>query len=117
MRLVVADTSPIRYLLQIAQIELLPRLFEEILIASVVFDELKHPSAPDVVRNWMNSKPDWLVVSEVGAGDDPSLHELDEGERSAIALAQSLKAGLILMDDRRGAALALLKQHKRGDRA
>lgn len=32
MRLVVADTSPLRYLVQIGQIELLPRLFEKIFI-------------------------------------------------------------------------------------
>ena len=32
MRLVVADTSPLRYLVQIDRIELLPRLFEKIFI-------------------------------------------------------------------------------------
>jgi predicted nucleic acid-binding protein len=106
MRLVVADTSPIRYLLQIDQIDLLPGLFEKIFIPSVVYDELKHPSAPEAVRNWMNSRPDWLEVSVVSASDDPSLRALDEGEKSAIALGLSLRADLILIDDRRGAAVA-----------
>jgi predicted nucleic acid-binding protein len=53
MRPVVADTSPIRYLIQIAQLDLLPRLFEKILMPSVVADELCHPSAPPAVRDWM----------------------------------------------------------------
>jgi len=106
MRVVVADTSPLRYLLQIDQIELLPRLFEKILIPSVVCDELKHPSAPEVVRNWMNMRPGWLEVSVVSSGEDPSLAALDEGEKSAIALGLSLRADLILIDDSRGAAVA-----------
>ena len=46
MRLVVADTSPLRYLLQIDQVHLLPQLFEKIFIPSVVCDELRHASAP-----------------------------------------------------------------------
>ena len=50
MRVVVADTSPLRYLAQIDQIELLPRLLEKIFIPSVVYDELRHPSAPEAVR-------------------------------------------------------------------
>ena len=38
--------------------------------------------------------------------DDASLAELDSGERSAISLALSLKADVILIDDRKGAAAA-----------
>ena len=106
MLIVVADTSPLRYLVQIDQIQLLPRLFEKILIPSVVSDELRHPSAPEVVRNWMSKKPDWLEVSVVDSTDDPSLRALDDGERSAISLGLSVSADLILIDDRRGAAAA-----------
>ncbi|HLM98172.1 MAG TPA: DUF3368 domain-containing protein [Bryobacteraceae bacterium] len=106
MLIVVADTSPLRYLVQIDQIQLLPRLFEKILIPSVVSDELRHTSAPEVVRNWMSKKPDWLEVSVVDPSDDPSLRALDDGERSAISLGLSVSADLILIDDRRGAVAA-----------
>ena len=112
MRLVVADTSPLRYLVQIDQIGLLPRLFEKIFIPSVVFDELRHPSAPAAVQSWMSSTPEWLEVSEVRASDDPTLGALDEGEKSAIALGLSLSADLILIDDRKGAAVARGKGFK-----
>jgi len=54
MLLVVADTSPIRYLVQIGQIDLLVRLFEEIVIPAVVVDELRHPSAPAAVQAWIS---------------------------------------------------------------
>jgi len=109
MRLVVADTSPLRYLVQIDQVDLLPQLFEKIFIPSVVCDELRHPSAPQVVRNWMRSAPEWLEISVVKASGDPSLGALDEGEKSAIALGLSLAADLLLIDDRRGVAAARAK--------
>jgi predicted nucleic acid-binding protein len=109
MRLVVADTSPIRYLVRIGQIDLLQRLFEKICLPSVVADELRHPSAPPAVRDWMQQPPGWLEVVPAADIDDPALGELDNGERSAIALGLFLKADLILIDERKGAAVALNK--------
>jgi predicted nucleic acid-binding protein len=44
MPLVVADTSPLRYLVQIDQIDLLTRLFSKVTIPVVVFEELHHSS-------------------------------------------------------------------------
>lgn len=106
IRIVVADTSPLRYLAQIDRLEILPRLFERIFIPAIVYDELRHPSAPDAVRSVMSVRPDWLEVTAIDASDDPSLRALDEGEKSAIALGLSLSVDLILIDDRRGAAVA-----------
>ena len=73
MRLVVADTSPLRYLIQIGQIDLLPRLFESIYLLLVVADELGHPSAPPASRAWMQQAPGWLEVIPVVDVDDPAL--------------------------------------------
>ena len=55
MRIVVADTSPIRYLVVIGEIEILPALFGPVIIPTVVRDELTHPRAPEAVRTWMPS--------------------------------------------------------------
>ncbi len=44
--IVVADTSPINYLLLINQIDLLPRLFQQIVIPDEVRDEMLNPDAP-----------------------------------------------------------------------
>jgi predicted nucleic acid-binding protein len=50
MLLVVADTGRIAYLVEIGHVEILPQLFERILIPLPVCDELRHPSAPAPVR-------------------------------------------------------------------
>jgi predicted nucleic acid-binding protein len=109
MRLVVADTSPVRYLIRIGEIGLLPGLFEKIMVPSVVVEELRHPSAPTVVRDWMREPPVWLEVLPVVTPDDPLFRALDDGERAAIALALTLQADLILIDERAGAAAAAQK--------
>jgi len=106
MLLVVADTSPIRYLIQIGQIELLSLLFRKVAIPSAVAGELRHPSAPMAVQAWMNHPPDWVSVSSAPELADPLLATIDDGERAAISLGLSLHANLILIDDRRGAAVA-----------
>jgi predicted nucleic acid-binding protein len=109
MLLVVADTSPIRYLVEIGHIGLLPQLFEKVFIPVLVYDELRHPSAPAPVHAWVNSLPGWLEVLPVTASDDPAFHSLDEGETAALTLGMTLGADLILIDDRKGAAVALQK--------
>jgi predicted nucleic acid-binding protein len=52
MRLIVADTSPLYYLLLIDHIDLLPRLFKTVFIPDAVHQELLHPAAPPRVREW-----------------------------------------------------------------
>jgi predicted nucleic acid-binding protein len=71
-------------------------------------NELAHADSPPLVRAFATHKPPWLDVHP-----DPSLDiseltdaSLDEGERAAIALAKSIAADLILMDDRAGATVA-----------
>jgi predicted nucleic acid-binding protein len=109
MRLVVADTSPIFYLLSIGHIELLPRLFGKVFVPDAVHNELCHPSAPPLIREWVAGLPVWAEVTRVEAIDDPVLQPLGDGERAAITLALSLHADLILMDERKGTAIALGK--------
>ncbi len=109
MLLVVADTGPIRYLVEIGHIGILPQLFERIFIPSPVYDELRHPSAPAPVRAWVNAPPAWLEVLPVTVSDDPAFEALDDGEKSALTLGMTLGANLILIDDRKGAAVALRK--------
>jgi len=54
MQVVVADTTPVRYLAEIGHLDLLPRLFETIFIPSVVYEELQHPASPQIVRAVFN---------------------------------------------------------------
>ena len=50
-----------------------------------------------------------MVVTEVSVADDAVLRPLGAGERAAITLALSLHADLILIDERKGTAVALGK--------
>ena len=45
MRLIVADTSPLFYLLSIDQIDLLPQLFGRVFVPDAVYQELLHTDA------------------------------------------------------------------------
>ena len=107
MRLVVADTGPLHYLVLIGHIDLIPGLFEFVYVPSDVQTELSHAEAPAEVRSWIAGPPTWLTIVPVPeATEDPALLRLDRGERAAIVLAASLKADAILMDDRAGDAAA-----------
>ena len=97
--IVVSDTSPLCYLLLIEGIEVLPQLFERVIIPQKVYDELLAPDAPKVVQDWILQPPDWLEVQTVTGQFDPALNPLDVGEQEAITLALQLKADLILLDD------------------
>jgi predicted nucleic acid-binding protein len=75
-----------------------------------VRDELSRTEAPPAVRSWIADPPAWLAVLPAPAAtSDSVLLRLDDGERAAIALAASLKADAILMDDRAGVAAARAK--------
>ena len=50
MPLVVADAGPLHYLVLTGDIELLPKLFERVLVPQVVRDEHANAEAPGAVR-------------------------------------------------------------------
>ncbi len=104
MRLVIADTGAVHYLILIGHIDLLPRLFERVVLLSVVLAELSHESAPESVRRWAAALPSWLEVAESPVV--MLLAGIHKGEAAAIELAARLHADLLLMDDRRGVMAA-----------
>lgn len=111
MRLVIADTGPINYLVLIDCIDSLPNLFQKVILPSAVRLELNDEGTPPSVRDWIANPPAWVEVSEAPGRyfDDDSLRGLDEGEQAAIALATALNADLLLMDDREGVMVARSK--------
>jgi len=106
MTVVVSDTSPLNYLVQIECEHLLPALYERVSIPMVVLCELENLRTPAIVRNWLSRLPEWIVVRGACAFADPSLDGLDAGERHAIQLAKDENADLLLMDERAGVTLA-----------
>jgi predicted nucleic acid-binding protein len=97
---VVADTSPINYLILIAQIDLLKHLYKRILIPPAVLTELKHPVAPKPVRDWAQNAPEWVEV--LSPKSRLILAQLDLGESEAIALATEVHAEVVLIDEQAG---------------
>lgn len=100
--IVVADTSPLNYLLQINCESVLPSLYRRVLIPRSVLDELGHPDAPPVVSEWLKVMPGWIEVGRTAGSPDTALADLGPGEREAIQLAQEQQADLLLIDERRG---------------
>jgi predicted nucleic acid-binding protein len=103
--IVIADTSPVNYLILIRQIHLLKALYSRTLIPPAVLSELKHPLAPQAVKEWAASPPPWIEIVEPRS--TLVLHQLDPGENEAIWLAMEVRADLILIDDQAGRQEAL----------
>ena len=97
-------------LILIERPDLLLRLYQRILIPSAVGEELRRPTTPSVVRDWLARAPDWLEVCVVRRSSDRALDALDAGEREAILLALELGADRVLMDDREGRREAFRRQ-------
>jgi len=62
MRVVVADTGPINYLVLIGAIDLLQTLFDRVLAPHAVFGELNDAATPELVRAWVMHPPNWFEV-------------------------------------------------------
>jgi predicted nucleic acid-binding protein len=97
--IVVADTSPINYLILIGHIDVLAQLYGEVVIPPAVQQELHAPLAPAVVREWIACPPPWLEVRTPGSISTALHPRLDAGEREAITLAQSIREETLLLID------------------
>jgi predicted nucleic acid-binding protein len=108
VRLVIADTGPMNYLILIGCVDLLPVLFEKVILPAPVLAELSARKAPPPVRHWTANPPAWIEVRETPEGfdADPLLKGIHKGEQAAITLAAALNADLLLMDDRKGVIAA-----------
>jgi predicted nucleic acid-binding protein len=99
--IVVSDTSPINYLVLIEFKDLLPKLFDRILIPEAVHRELQSDAAPDPIKRVLAEARDSLKVRP-SPEIDPAVRQLDSGEREVIALALSIGADSVLLDERKG---------------
>jgi predicted nucleic acid-binding protein len=106
--IVIADTGPINYLISIGHINVLPKLYSTVLIPSAVKYELQDAGAPDLVRRWIDSPPEWLEIRQPASLPDAELLRIriGRGERDAILLAQEMGADDIILDDQLGRRVA-----------
>ena len=97
--IVVADTSPINYLILIGQVDILETLYGRILIPHTVHEEMLSPKAPQSVRAWASDPPHWLELLTPSTALAPPVARLDRGEAEAIALAEEVCADWLLIDE------------------
>lgn len=108
--IVVCDTSPITNLAAIGQLDLLQQLYTSLIIPTAVYNEMVMvnkpvPGAVEVqTLPWIQTK--LVVDSEQVRAIRESQENIDLGEAEAIVLALELQADLLLMDERRGRAVA-----------
>jgi len=107
--LIVADASPLIFLGGLGLLDLLPSLYARIVttrevLLEVTSGEEERPGSGAVRR------AQWLEIQEPGSTESALRatleSELDPGEASAIALARSLRAELLLIDERQGRRIA-----------
>ena len=106
MTLVVSDTAPLNYLVQIGAEQVLNVLYDRILIPVAVFNELTVEGTPETVRRWAKQQHAWLEVCAVRYPAGLEDAGIDLGEREAIQLAKEQAADLVLIDERRGTRIA-----------
>lgn len=89
---IISDTSCIIILSRIQQLDLLQKLFGNIIITKQVAKEYK------------DSLPDWIEVVELSNNKifDFLLHQLDIGESSSIAKALEYENALLIIDEAKG---------------
>jgi predicted nucleic acid-binding protein len=105
--IVVSDASPLISLAAIDRLDLLRRLYNEVIIPEAVRREVVM-TAPGAAGAADVAGANWINVRSV---EDRTLVEalrvtLDMGEAEAIALALEVNADLLLVDERRARAVA-----------
>lgn len=103
--IVVADTSPVLHLARIGRLELIPFVAGRVIVPRTVWKELVHPGTRTEVVEALQAAR-WIELA-----DDPRLQDLglDPGETAAILLAESIAADALLIDERRGRAVAIAR--------
>lgn len=100
--IIIADTSPLHYLILLEHAEVLQHLYGSVIIPEAVVRELQAQKTPASVRQWITAPPEWLQIRQIAVPPDPALAELDPGEREAIALAETLHADALIIDEKMG---------------
>jgi predicted nucleic acid-binding protein len=97
--IVIADTTPLNYLVLIDYVGILPQLYGRVLIPPAVWQEFQRRETPEAVRAWLAQRPEWLEIRQVRRNPTLALGRLGAGEREAIALAEELRADRLILDD------------------
>lgn len=101
--IIVSDTTPLRYLIEIEEAPILEHLYGKIVIPQRVFSELQGQHTPPKVVQWIQQAPAWIEVRQADLSLFTPQRHIQLGVHEAIALAVELHADALLSDD--GAAI------------
>lgn len=108
MSVVISDTSPLRALAHLGHVPWLEALFRRVWLPPAVASELRQP--PPAYRPIEVS--DWAFLEVLAPTSRRRVSELrttlDVGEAEALALAEELKADIVLIDETAGREAARL---------
>lgn len=95
----VSNTTPLQYLHQIGRLNLLTRLYRQVIVPRAVADELRQGELKGIDVPSLQTLA-WVTVQPVAAVDLQRVPAaLDAGEREALALALVQKDPLLILDD------------------
>ncbi len=96
------NTTPLITLAGVGLLDLLPLLYDKVWAPRIVLDEYQAkapPTEPDLAQATWLTVVDAVII-------DPTLPLLDVGEAAALSLAQTIRARLILLDERKARRIA-----------
>ncbi len=105
--IIVSDTSPVSNLILIERLDILQKLFTEIIIPSAVDSEIRALKQFDKDLSAYETA-EWIKVTAPSNLQKVKTLQIniDEGEAQAIALALEINCDLLLMDERIGTNIA-----------
>ncbi len=96
---VITDTSPIQYLYQIAQLDLLPMLYGQVRMPQAVADELMQGYVQGISLPNLDSLSWIRLCAVLSSSLIPNIKNLGVGEREALSLAMTIPDSLVTLDD------------------
>lgn len=101
MRRIVSNTTPIISLLKIDKLNLLQKLYGEIIIPEEVYSEIEKGKSKGYYVDLL--KIEWIKIMKIEESEALSYFiDLDKGEAETIILANEINADLVIIDESLG---------------
>ncbi len=100
MRRVIVNTTPLIALCHIGQLDLLKKMYGEIMIPQAVYRELSQKKE-SICKKQVDSSLDWIYVEEIENQMAKSMFktQLHDGEVEVMILAKERHADIVIIDD------------------
>lgn len=100
MRRVVVNTTPLIALSHVGQLDILKKLYGEIIIPQAVYKELS-VKEESICKKMVNSSLDWIRIDNIQNQMAKSMYktQLHEGEVEVMILSKEIQADVVIIDD------------------